>query len=174
MSPLRPCALIPTLDNPDTVAEVVRAARAHLPVIVIDDGSEDQTEEIGLELAKEFPQVRVIRHHHPSGIDASIRTGMLHSRGNLVFIDDQAEVPEQQELKDFWALGGSKHLVVGSSAAAPLYLNADLISRLQTWGMLVSQNTSSNFGNQSHRSPSKIATGTGCSATLPTSSSERR
>ncbi|HBP22313.1 MAG TPA: glycosyl transferase, partial [Planctomycetes bacterium] len=43
MSELRPCALIPTYDNPATVAEVARAARAHLPVIVVDDGSVDDT-----------------------------------------------------------------------------------------------------------------------------------
>ena len=35
----RPCALIPTYDNPDTVREVVEAVGAHLPVVVIDDGS---------------------------------------------------------------------------------------------------------------------------------------
>jgi len=35
----RPCAVIPTYDNPDTVRAVVEVVRALLPVIVVDDGS---------------------------------------------------------------------------------------------------------------------------------------
>ncbi|NVB42531.1 glycosyltransferase family 2 protein [Pseudenhygromyxa sp. WMMC2535] len=35
----RPCAVIPTYDNPDTVRGVVEAVRAHLPVVLVDDGS---------------------------------------------------------------------------------------------------------------------------------------
>lgn len=35
----RPCAVIPTYDNPDTVRAVVERVRATLPVIVVDDGS---------------------------------------------------------------------------------------------------------------------------------------
>ncbi len=35
----RPCAVIPTYDNPDTVRGVVERVREHVPVIVVDDGS---------------------------------------------------------------------------------------------------------------------------------------
>jgi len=36
----RPCAVIPTYDNPQTVGDVARIVRAHVPlVIVVDDGS---------------------------------------------------------------------------------------------------------------------------------------
>jgi polyprenyl-phospho-N-acetylgalactosaminyl synthase len=35
----RPCAVIPTYDNPDTVRAVVEQVRGSLPVIVVDDGS---------------------------------------------------------------------------------------------------------------------------------------
>jgi glycosyltransferase involved in cell wall biosynthesis len=35
----RPCAVIPTYDNPDTVRAVVELVRPLLPVIVVDDGS---------------------------------------------------------------------------------------------------------------------------------------
>ncbi|HEX6812658.1 MAG TPA: glycosyltransferase family 2 protein [Planctomycetota bacterium] len=40
MTPFRPCAVIPTYDNPRTIGNVVRAVREHVPlVIVVDDGS---------------------------------------------------------------------------------------------------------------------------------------
>ncbi|EDM76837.1 putative enzyme [Plesiocystis pacifica SIR-1] len=35
----RPCAVIPTYDNPDTVRDVVVAVGEHLPVVLVDDGS---------------------------------------------------------------------------------------------------------------------------------------
>lgn len=38
----RPCVVIPTYDNPDTIRTVVEEVRRHLPeVVVIDDGSAD-------------------------------------------------------------------------------------------------------------------------------------
>lgn len=40
MSDFRPCAVVPTFDNPDTIASVVAGLRRHLDhVIVVDDGS---------------------------------------------------------------------------------------------------------------------------------------
>lgn len=40
MTPFRPCALVPTYDNPRTIRAVVERIRAHLPdVLVVDDGS---------------------------------------------------------------------------------------------------------------------------------------
>src|SRR5690349_7873154 len=37
--PVRPCAVIPTYDNPATIRGVVERVREHVPVLVIDDGS---------------------------------------------------------------------------------------------------------------------------------------
>jgi glycosyltransferase involved in cell wall biosynthesis len=36
---VRVCAVIPTLDNPRTIRRVVEKVRAHVPVVVVDDGS---------------------------------------------------------------------------------------------------------------------------------------
>ena len=50
----RPCILIPTYHNPRTVGDVVRAAREHGPVLVVDDGCTDETPEILREIAAAY------------------------------------------------------------------------------------------------------------------------
>ncbi len=73
---LRPCALIPTSDNPATVAEVVRGAQRHLPVIVIDDGSGPEAASI----LRALPGVRLVRHGENRGKGAALRTGFEVAR----------------------------------------------------------------------------------------------
>lgn len=67
----KPCALIPTYDNPATVAEVVRAAQRHLPVIVVDDGSGPEA----AELLRSLPGIHLRRHPRNRGKGAALRTG---------------------------------------------------------------------------------------------------
>ena len=122
--------------------ETAEDAASHFEILLVDDDSDDQTEEVAHDLAREYPQVRVMRHHRRSGRDAAVRTGLLHSRGNVVFIHDAEPMPRGEELRNVCELGGPKHLVVKGQQAAPLYLRPDLLSRLQTWGMMVTASES--------------------------------
>lgn len=70
------CALIPTYDNPLTVAEVVRSAQRHLPVIVIDDGSGPEAAAI----LRRLPGVHLIRHPENRGKGVALRTGFAAAR----------------------------------------------------------------------------------------------
>jgi glycosyltransferase involved in cell wall biosynthesis len=75
MTIFRPCRLIPTYNNPATLRQVVEKARSHLPsVIVVDDGSTDETAEVAKALGQEgLAQV----HLRPKngGKGAAVRTG---------------------------------------------------------------------------------------------------
>lgn len=64
---MRPCILIPCYNHPGTVAAVARAAQAHAPVIVVDDGST-------LALP-ELPGCTVIRQEPNRGKGAALRLG---------------------------------------------------------------------------------------------------
>ncbi len=168
--------------------ETAEDSAAHFEILLVDDGSEDQTEDVAHELSRRYPQVRVVRHYRSSGMDAAVRTGLLHSRGNVVFIHDSGELPGREELQAFCDLGGNKHLVVGGKELSPLYLRPDLISRLQTWGMMVASQKNPTSASaeslpltdtptnsaQSHVSPVRTESGIGWAAALPTSSTERR
>ncbi|MEZ4381955.1 MAG: glycosyltransferase family 2 protein [Nannocystaceae bacterium] len=71
----RPCALIPTYNNPDTVSEVVDRVRAYLPdVVVIDDGSAAPGREA---VAKIGAEGRAHVHHRGQngGKGAAVKTG---------------------------------------------------------------------------------------------------
>ena len=120
--------------------ELASSVANHFEILVIDDASEDRTDEVSLELAHEYPQIRVVRHLRKNGFDASIRTGLLQCRSQLIFIDDQIELPDPRELREFSQLDSRELLVVGSSTCAPLFLKPELVSQLQSWGLKVSCN----------------------------------
>jgi glycosyltransferase involved in cell wall biosynthesis len=81
MSPaFRPCALVPTYDNPLTVRGVVQALRAHLPdVILVDDGSAAPGRAACDALAAEG-LVHLERHARNAGKGVALRTGLTAAR----------------------------------------------------------------------------------------------
>lgn len=66
--------------------KVVEAAEGS-DIIVIDDGSRDQTPQILARLANELP-IRVATHEHNGGKGAAIRTGLELAHGAIVVIQD--------------------------------------------------------------------------------------
>ncbi len=64
---MKPCILIPCYNHPGTVAEVAKAARAHGPVIIVDDGS--------TEPVPQLPDCQVIRLPENRGKGAALRAG---------------------------------------------------------------------------------------------------
>lgn len=68
---VRWCVLIPCLNEEKAIASVVKSAlRLHVPVIVIDDGSDDRTPEI----VRALP-VTLLRHGRRKGKGEALRTG---------------------------------------------------------------------------------------------------
>ncbi len=75
----------------DSVAEILDAASdsgRRFELLIIDDGSTDATNEVAYELTRHFPQVRLLRHETPLGHEAALRTGLEHSRGEVVVLRD--------------------------------------------------------------------------------------
>ena len=71
----RAVALVPTLDNVGTIAEVVRGVQAQgLDVVVIDDGCTDGTPE-----AARAAGAEVLSHPHNLGKGAALLTGFRHA-----------------------------------------------------------------------------------------------
>ncbi len=72
----RLAALIPCLDVADTIADVIRGARAHVDhVLVVDDGSCDETADVAGQTGAE-----VLRHDRNRGKGAALRSGMERLR----------------------------------------------------------------------------------------------
>jgi glycosyltransferase involved in cell wall biosynthesis len=83
--------LVPAKDEAENLPlfmEQARAAFASAPhryeVIVIDDGSVDDTWPMLQRLATQYPFLKPVRHGVRRGIADALRTGYLHSRGGIL------------------------------------------------------------------------------------------
>jgi glycosyltransferase involved in cell wall biosynthesis len=83
--------LVPAKDEAENLPlfmEQARAAFASAPqryeVIVVDDGSVDDSWPVLQRLAAEYPFLKAVRHGVKRGIADALRTGYLHSRGSVL------------------------------------------------------------------------------------------
>ena len=83
--------LVPAKDEADNLPlfmEQAAAAFASSPVsfevIVVDDGSEDETWAVLQDLATRYPFLRTARHRRRQGIASALRTGYLQARGRVL------------------------------------------------------------------------------------------
>jgi dolichyl-phosphate beta-glucosyltransferase len=87
--------------------------------IVVDDGSEDGLCGILERFARDWPQLRSIRHPRNQGKGAAVRTGVLAARGQLVlFADADGATPIDQESRLAAAIHAGADLAVGSRLLA--------------------------------------------------------
>jgi glycosyltransferase involved in cell wall biosynthesis len=68
----------------EQAAAAFRTADATFEVIVIDDGSTDDTWAVLGALVDQYPFVRRVRHRHQRGIADALRTGFLQARGDVL------------------------------------------------------------------------------------------
>jgi glycosyltransferase involved in cell wall biosynthesis len=113
--------VLPAYNEAENLPEAVErsvAALAHLEgdheVIVVDDGSSDDTGEVARRLAAENPAVvRVLSHARNVGYGAAIRTGFDNARGDLVFFTDSDNQYDPDELRYFVPMMAEHDLAIG-------------------------------------------------------------
>ena len=72
-------------------------------LLVIDDGSVDDTYEIANELATRFPQIRVSRHSHHRGIGPTLRGLRGRLKSDVVIVHDGAALLDAEQVRRLWA-----------------------------------------------------------------------
>jgi dolichol-phosphate mannosyltransferase len=70
---------------PKVVTELERAGINH-EILVVNDGSTDNTHDVLVELAARYPNVRYVENPPPSGFGMAVRTGLANFRGDAVAI----------------------------------------------------------------------------------------
>jgi glycosyltransferase involved in cell wall biosynthesis len=77
----RPCALIPIYNHKDTIVETVKALRAHgLPVMIVDDGSDEATRTVLDALAAREDEVKLVRLPRNGGKGRALTAGLIALR----------------------------------------------------------------------------------------------
>jgi glycosyltransferase involved in cell wall biosynthesis len=100
----------PAYNDSGTIASLViaahRTAEALTPdfeILIINDGSADNTAEIADELARTYPRVRVIHHARNRGYGGALRSGFSEASKDVIFYTDGDGQYDPSELALLWS-----------------------------------------------------------------------
>jgi glycosyltransferase involved in cell wall biosynthesis len=99
VSDFRPCALVPTYDNPRTVRAVVESLRAHLPVVLVDDGSGPEGRAAARAIAADGLAHVVLREAN-GGKGAAVKDGFAAARAQGFTHAVQVDADGQHAVED--------------------------------------------------------------------------
>jgi len=114
--------IIPAYNESDrirpTLDELLRHSREHnwdVEILVVDDGSRDDTAEIVREYGQAHPQVVLVQNPGNRGKGFSVRNGMLHARGDIcLFSDADLSSPISEAQRLFDAIAEGADIAIGS------------------------------------------------------------
>jgi glycosyltransferase involved in cell wall biosynthesis len=90
---------------------------AEIEIIVVDDGSTDDTARVAHDWARQIPSVRLLSNGENRGKGYSVRQGMLASRGRItLFTDADLSAPIEESQKLFAAIQAGNDVAIGSRA----------------------------------------------------------
>ncbi len=114
--------IIPAYNESARVGATLDKVLAHVAergwdaeIIVVDDGSRDNTVEIIRGYAEKNPRLRLLQNPGNRGKGYSVRNGMLHAQGEvLLFSDADLSSPIEEADKLFGAIAGGADIAIGS------------------------------------------------------------
>ncbi|MGB9892859.1 MAG: dolichyl-phosphate beta-glucosyltransferase [Candidatus Saccharicenans sp.] len=101
------------------ILDYLQARRFEAEIIVVDDGSSDQTATLAGEILSDFPDSKIISLPDNKGKGAAVREGVLNSKGNLILFTDADLSTPIEELNKLLPLIGENYEVVIGSRALP-------------------------------------------------------
>jgi dolichyl-phosphate beta-glucosyltransferase len=97
-------------------------------IVIVDDGSHDNTAQVAKEFVNRNSAVRLVQNSANRGKGYSVANGMLHARGDiLIFTDADLSSPIEEVTGLLSALEGGADIAIGSR-----WLRADLQTRRQS------------------------------------------
>ncbi len=114
--------VIPAYNESDrirpTLDEIIRHAQEQkwdAEILVVDDGSRDDTAEIVRAYSRDYPRIQLIQNPGNRGKGFSVRNGMLHARGDIcLFTDADLSSPISEAEKLFDAIQHGADIAIGS------------------------------------------------------------
>ncbi|MFI5176936.1 MAG: glycosyltransferase family 2 protein [Vicinamibacterales bacterium] len=131
----------PAYNDAGTIASLVITARKtaqkltpDFEIIVVDDGSADATSDIADELARTYPDVRVIHHPKNRGYGGALRTGFASAEKELIFYTDGDAQYDPAELEALWpSMVEGVDLVNGHKVSRSDPLHRVIIGKIYHW-----------------------------------------
>lgn len=100
------------VDQIERLLDVLPDMSRRFEVVIVDDGSVDDTPDVARELAMHFPQVNLVRHPVRLGLEEAIQTGLDASQGEVVFVGDEHYGIAVDDLQKLWQLHEDQDLIV--------------------------------------------------------------
>lgn len=142
--PDRMSVVLPVRDGKDRIADRVISVLNLLDdltsdpeaseVIVVDDGSRDETLEILDDLRMDHPRLRLVRHTRPRGMEAAGQTGLERATGDLVFIQEHDSDVREDDMRRLYQMSRDETVLAARAQSTPTSLSSELIRRLKAWG----------------------------------------
>jgi len=112
--------VLPCFNEEGNIADAIRYATAAAErcatgheIVVVDDGSIDETASVAARLAERDRRVRVVVHTRNRGYGDAVRTGIAAARMPWVLLTDSDLQFDLSELEDFLPLAAHADIVVG-------------------------------------------------------------
>ena len=113
--------------------EIVSELTDAIDVLIVDDGSTDNTEEVAAELCRQFPQVALLRQSILDGQIDAAQLGIANTTGDIVLVHDITTSLSTHAIRQFWSRRNDLEVLSAGSELArdrASYLNAQ---PLGTW-----------------------------------------
>jgi len=111
--------------------EAIRQLTPDFEIIVVNDGSRDQTGAIADELARTYPNVRVVHHSINRGYGGALRSGFAAATKSLIAYTDGDAQYDPTEISALWArLSDDADVVTGYKISRSDPLHRIIIGRL--------------------------------------------
>jgi glycosyltransferase involved in cell wall biosynthesis len=138
--------VLPVYNAEQTLTEKVHRLLDLLPdlthrfeVLIVDDGSVDQTGEVAYELSREYPQVQMVQHGSRLGWSGVIATALQRTWGEVLFVQDEGREIDSTEFTKLWALRERSNLYPPLSSIDATGKKPSLMKRLAAWGVRLEQ-----------------------------------
>lgn len=98
--------------------DVVSELTSEFELMIVDNGSTDNTEEVVMELVRQFPQVRTYRQSQATDEMMAARMGIAKTSGEVVLLHDINSPLSADAVRQFWGMRNDKELVLARSESA--------------------------------------------------------
>ncbi|MFP6677945.1 MAG: glycosyltransferase [Pirellulaceae bacterium] len=105
-------------------------------ILIVDDGSTDQTDEVAHELALQYPKIRVLNHPQRLGESVAAQTGVRLATGNIVFVQPENDPIRENELRQLMNVTAptKNDTPIAVEQLQPRPFDSSLVQRLTQWG----------------------------------------